>query len=178
MKRCWSVSNWRRLVGGLAMAGLLAAGGICRGETVYDAAADLSKESIAAGANPNGPWSYGCRAAAVSSQLTLFPVSGVSGSWRRVTEDVQGWWLAPTMDAWSPPSPFVLKNVGTEPVASTYHPFSHQTLPPGAIYLHPDNGANAYAVVRWTAPAPGSYLLDTVFTGMDSRAQPRTCTSS
>jgi hypothetical protein len=139
------------------------------GGTVYDAAADLTEKSIAAHANPNGPWSYGCRAAAVSNDLTLFPLSGVSQSWRRVTENVQGWWLAPTTDPWSAPTPTVLKNVGPEPVASTFHPFSQQTLAAGAMYVHPDNGANAYAVVRWTAPAPGSYLIDTVFTGKDSR---------
>ena len=149
------------------------------GGTVYDAAADLTKESVAAKANPNGAWSYGCRGTAVSSELTLYPLSGVSESWRRVTENVQGWWLAPTRDAWSPPTPFVLKNVGAEAVASTYHPFSQGTLRPGEMYVHPGpantadrppaNVGSDYAVVRWTAPAPGSYSIDATFTGLDSQ---------
>ncbi len=138
------------------------------GQTVYDAAADFTKESVAAHANPNGPWSYGYRASAESSALTLFPSSGVSAPWRAVTEDVQGWWLEPSRGFDHVP-PYVLANMGTKTVSSTFHPFSTGTLPPGAMYVHPAAGATAYAVVRWTAPATGSYLIDTVFTGIDSR---------
>ena len=137
------------------------------GGTVYDAAADLTKESIAANANPNGPWSYGYRGSAESSDFTPFPTAGVS---RRgaVTEDVQGWWLEPARGFDMMP-PYVLANVGTKTVASTFHPFSTATLRPGNLYVHPAAGERAYVVVRWTAPASGSYRIDTVFTGMDSR---------
>ena len=132
------------------------------GGTVYDAAADLTKESIAAKANPNGAWSYGCRGTAVSSELTLYPLSGVSESWRRVTENVQGWWLAPTRDAWSPPTPFVLKNVGRKPSPRRIIPFPRVPSGRGEMYVHPGpantadrppaNVGSDYAVVRWTAP--------------------------
>ena len=138
-------------------------GGLCQGATVYDAAADLTKESIAARANPTAlvlrlP---GCCRVQPTDAVSR---SGVSGSWRRVTENVQGWWLAPTADPWSTPTPTVLKNVGTQSVASTYHPFSWQSLAAGAMYVHPGpaniadrpaaNVGSDCAVVRWTAPAP------------------------
>ena len=137
MKTDKSFRNWRLVLGWLLAAAVVGPGGVCGAATVYDAAADLTKESIAGHANPNGPWSYGCRATAVSNDFTPLAISGVSESWRRVTENVQGWWLAPTQDPWSAPTPLVLKNVGTEAVASTYHPYSHQTLLPGAMYVHP-----------------------------------------
>jgi hypothetical protein len=164
--------NWRHVrcvAGSLLAAALFTPCGICQAQTVYDAAADLSKESIAAHANPNGAWSYGCRASARSNEFTPLALSGVSEPWRRVTENVRGWWLAPSNDVWSPPAPLVLKNLGTEPVTSTYHPYSQQTNPAGGIYVHPGVGANAYVIVRWTAPADGSYRIDTVFSGLDSR---------
>ncbi len=168
MKTCKSLWNWQRILGSLLAAGLLAPCGVCRGETVYDAAADLTKDSIAAKANPNGPWAYGYRATAVSSDFTPFPTAGVSPPWRAVTEDVQGWWLEPSRGFDMTP-PYVLANVGTKTVASTFHPYSTATLRPGNLYVHPAAGDRAYVVVRWTAPASGSYLVDTVFTGMDSR---------
>ena len=55
MKTCKSLWNRQWILGSLLAAGLLAPCGICRGETVYDAAADLTKEVVAANANPNGP---------------------------------------------------------------------------------------------------------------------------
>ena len=78
MKTCKSSWNWQWILGSLLAAGLLAPCGVCRGETVYDAAADLTKESIVAKANPNGPWSYGYRGSAESSDFTPFPTAGVS----------------------------------------------------------------------------------------------------
>ena len=93
MKTCKSLWNWQRILGSLLAAGLLAPCGVCRGETVYDAAANLTKDSIAAKANPNGPWSYGYRATAVSSDFTPFPTAGVSPPWRasRKTFRAGGW---------------------------------------------------------------------------------------
>ena len=138
------------------------------GGTVYDAAADFTKESIAAKANPNGAWSYGYRGSAASSEFTLLPSSGVEEIRRTVGGDVEGWWLEPARGFDHSP-PWLMKNMGAATVSSTFHPFSTATLRPGSLLVHPAAGDRAYVVVRWTAPASGSYLIDTVFTGMDSR---------
>ncbi len=95
MKTCKTLWNWRRvryLVGSLLAVGLWTPCGICQGETVYDAAADLTDDSIADHANPNGPWSYGYRDSAVSNDFTPFTSSGARDVWVPGTADVQGWW--------------------------------------------------------------------------------------
>ena len=105
------------------------------GGTVYDAAADLTKESIAANANPNGPWSYGYRGSAESSDFTPFPTAGVSALLARrhrrrprlVAGAARGFDMMP---------PDVLANVGTKPWPRPSIPFP-ATLRPGNLYVPP-----------------------------------------
>ena len=158
MKTCRTSSNWRCvsfLVGVVLAVGLLSPCGLCQGGTVYDAAADLTKESVAAQTNPNGPWSYGYRASAESTDFTPFTSAGIAAPWRAVTENVQGWWSGSSEGIVQTP-PYVLKNMDASPVTSSFAPASQGTLQPGAMYVHPADGNKAYPVVRWTAPRAGN----------------------
>ena len=128
----------------------------------YDAAASLTEAAVAAGANPNGSWSYGSRSSAASSAFVPFSISGVYPHWLPATQNVEGW-MGPTVDG-DGNLPCVLENFGNTP--ATYSG-TEVTLRPGVMVLDPAEGSSAYSVVRWTAPQSGTYLLSTLFAGLD-----------
>ena len=143
----------RRLIIGLAVVGTLVGAGQVLGETVFDAAADLTEISIDQGINPNGPWSYGLRNIAASSDFTLLPDAG-----DHINSGLKGW-----LDIGGSHSlPAVMKNF-TGDVA--FH------IQPGQLLLHPGDGSgdhseDAYAVVRWAAPVAGPFTIDATFSGV------------
>jgi hypothetical protein len=117
--------------------------------TDYDAVRDFSITS-----NPNGVWSYGW-STVLGGPMTLYAtgngdcITGLS-DWREVSDcpDVV-------------PQPNLAHN-------DTGASFCHQTfcIPPSLLDLHP--GANGeYSILRWTAPARGSYLVQGTFAGVD-----------
>jgi len=113
----------------------------------YDAAADFSPLQ-----NADGAWSYGYRPA--GGAFTLFPSSAnVFGA---------------GTDSWTQPSisaccPFVTRNNtgGTLPYAGNV------VQPTGMLNLHPGPSGER-GVVRWTAPAAGTYVLSGSFQGISS----------
>jgi hypothetical protein len=102
---------------------------------VYDATADFSSN-----ANPNGVWSYGWTSTLGSLILydahRTIPFVGPSG---------EEWYPAPEADTDRPDVVYWI---------------------PGSPQLSMAAGpAGEYSVVRWTAPANGTYLVDATFSG-------------
>ena len=126
----------------IALAGTA---GKCAG-TMFQAGTEFSPVR-----NPNGMWSYG--AALTPGSFAIFTAaSKLSGldSWR-VAAGVPDTFGAP-----------VIYHNGTGSPLTT-----HILYPSGQLAGHP--GPNGeYAVLRWTAPAGGSYRIAAVFTGGDA----------
>jgi RHS repeat-associated protein len=113
----------------------------------WDAAAQFS-----AAQNPGNPWRYGWKSAK-DSVLHLYLDHSTDGS------GVDSWWD---------------HNLSNPP--GVYHNGSGQTLvgygslaswAPGEIHLHP-GPSGQYSVLRWTAPAAGTYAINATFTGVDN----------
>jgi hypothetical protein len=116
--------------------------------TSWDAANDFSLTS-----NPNGAWSYGWSESRGSTFQMLSSTEDYVGSGFDIWEESKDL-----------PLPFVGHN-GT----STAAVFYTAVVPAGAMALHPGFfGENA--IVRWTAPAAGTYSASATFIGRDSYA--------
>ena len=114
----------------------------------YDAVADFSKAN-----NPNGVWSYGDTPTRGGS-FSLYDVAASS------VVGLEGWSVGGADITAYPP--YVMHNNTPDPI--TYISF---TLPPDLLNLHPGpNGENT--VVRFTAPATGTYSVAGRFQGLDS----------
>lgn len=122
----------------VALMWLLALASFAKAQ-VYSAFEDFSVT-----VNPNGVWTYGTTAT-VGGTLTPFTNQQVFG--------------AGQFEGWGSPGsfPFVMKNLtaGAFQSGTTYYPT-------GLLAMHPDNSGN-FAVIRWVAPATGSYLVATTF---------------
>jgi hypothetical protein len=136
----------------LSLLALVFAGiGTARGGPVYDAAADFSITN----GNPNGVWSYGYFAPGTTTPLNLYTTTYtnfIGGP---------GWiaWNDPTVGNGTVPAAF--KNTtGVTETSGTVQ------LQPGQLAEHPGPN-NEAAVVRWTAPASGTYLINVTFSGAD-----------
>ena len=138
--------NIRALFAEILAFGLLG-GAISEAGTVYDAAADFSATT-----NPNGVWSYGW-------SLTL----GSTFNLDVATSHTDG------IDAWDGPfsgaGPNGYPAVGHNSTTSTITIGTDQ-FQPGQLWFHP-GPADQYGVIRFTAPAAGSYALSTSFVGID-----------
>ncbi len=110
----------------------------------FDAARDFS-----ATANPAGTWSYGWS----SSRAASFNL------------DTAGWHGSSGLDAWAP-SIDGLPVVAHNGTSGTITSACCNPLPAGQLLLHPSN-AGGNAVIRWTAPAGGTYEIRATFRGID-----------
>lgn len=114
-----------------------------------DAAAEFSATN-----NPNGVWRYGWSSATLGSTFNLsvrsFQRDGLDG-WG----GFQPVGINPSVDG----NPSVLHN-GT---SSTILLAGFIPVPPGALVAHP-GPANQKQIVRWIAPAAGSYAVAATFT--------------
>jgi hypothetical protein len=112
--------------------------------TSYDPAADFSLSG-----NPNGPWSYGY-AQTLGGPLIVHATSGSGGG----------------LDFWNTDIsiglPWVVRNSTAAPInwAGT------TVFAPGALSLHPGPNGQV-AVLRFTVPAAGQYLVNGSFFGQD-----------
>ena len=113
--------------------------------TSWTAAGDFSAMS-----NPNGAWSYGwsvSRGSAFTLDTVATTVSGI--------------------DVWNYSSTQVEPDVFHNGTSDTIAPGGTNPIPPGGLAFHPGpSGQNA--VVRWTAPSTGSYVIEATFTGRDN----------
>jgi hypothetical protein len=100
-------------------------------------------------------WSYGYRGTLNSTALTLFTSAQHTNSYR-ANNDVQGFTLGDGDDC--------TVNTGNSDVVFP----ALRPLHPNDMLLHsgPTN-TNAFVVVRWTAPASGTYLLSAFWTDLD-----------
>lgn len=111
----------------------------------YDIAADFSAET-----NPNGAWSYGWSESR-GSAFNIDTEPAHDYSWGNYVG-----WLAPNYAA----API---NIGYA-VTDINHPTVN--IPAGTVSFHPGpSGQNS--VIRWTAPASGTYKIMGWFTGND-----------
>lgn len=135
----------------VAMAAVLATSAPGRAAT---SSWDLSSDWMV-GANPDGAWSYGWESSRGSS-FTLMTLHAADSS-------------IPGTDYWSGGiqgvgGPFY-PEVGHNGSSTTYD-FSCCTYPGNSVVMHPGpDGQNA--VVRWTAPAAGSYDVRATWSGND-----------
>ena len=107
--------------------------------SAYDATADFTTA-----ANPNGVWSYGFSLGS-GYGFTAFDTASASG-WSTSTHNVLG-------------TPAIYKNIGAVPTNGVL---------PGQLALHPSDGAYSPAILRFTAPAAGSYQFAVQFLAGDS----------
>jgi RHS repeat-associated protein len=116
-----------------------------RAQDSADLSIDFSEAS-----NPSGAWTYGWMAAPGG---TFVPGVNASyfgrPSWQRST---------------GPTAQYPLVSGNPTPVALV---FSGSIIPPGFTHLHP-SGTGERAVVRWTAPAAGTYVFEGRFQGLST----------
>ncbi len=132
--------------------------GVSAHATVWNASADLLANEV-----PNGPqellslnptvpqWSYGYRLTLASTDLTLFSSSDHFGA----SDSFQGF---------NSNTAIVAVNTTSSPV---YWSGNAVAVPAGEIYQHP-GAANEFSIVRWTAPAAGTYYIDARWAKLDS----------
>ncbi|MBW3623260.1 MAG: Ig-like domain-containing protein [Armatimonadetes bacterium] len=120
----------------------------------WDPAPEFSTAS-----NPNGPWTYG-QIAAAGAAFQPYTTGGKT---------------AEGLDSWNSPdlggaSASVVYNATSQTIRCNCGTATYQ---PGDLVLHPGN-TGASSVVRWTAPAAGTFDLDALFTGYDHGSAPTT----
>jgi hypothetical protein len=120
----------------------------------WDAGRDFKANEVPNGPqellNPNGTvpaWSYGHRALFATSGLTLYVAS----------EHVNEAGNPAGLDGWSSGSSCVV-NRGDTQLIYDFGAGPNLPLEPGEMAMHPSSN-NEFAVVRWTAPASGTYSL-------------------
>jgi RHS repeat-associated protein len=112
----------------------------------YDASAQFS-----AIANPNGPWTYGSTPKR-GGVFTAYPFPGQQGG-------MPTWFLtAPTSGTTVPLISF--NNTGVQTISGAI-------VPPNTLLMHP-GAAGENSVLRWTAPAAGTYLVQGRFFAVTS----------
>jgi hypothetical protein len=111
--------------------------------------------------NPTVPeWSYGYRGTLTGTSLTLFTASDHVNSDGGSTS-VQGFNAGGV-------TPTVLVNVGASDVVFNFGFGNLNPLHPGEMKIHPGpDASNSFSIVRWIAPASGTYLIDAYWTDLD-----------
>lgn len=101
--------------------------------------------------NPTVPaWSYGYRNTVVSSGLTIFPTSAHLNS-------LNGGGPDDGMEGWGSAAAGVVTNTGTTPLSYNYGFGPNLPFYPNEMLISPGGSGGPYPVVRWTAPAAGTY---------------------
>lgn len=99
--------------------------------------------------NPNGAWVLGQRGSLLSTGLSAF-------------------WSSTTMYGWASRwdggdyYPYAGKNMATDTRTAS----SLGAVPSGQVFMHPTAWGD-YTIARWVAPTSGSYVISSLFTGLD-----------
>jgi hypothetical protein len=111
--------------------------------------------------NPTVPeWSYGYRGSLTGTSLTLFTASDHTNSDGGNTS-VQGFNAGGV-------TPTVSVNVGASDVVFNFGFGNLNPLHPEEMKIHPGPSAsNSFSIVRWIAPASGTYLVSAYWTDLD-----------
>jgi hypothetical protein len=134
------------LAGGVALVLLVQLlGEDGRASTVYDAVNDFSVSS-----NPNGQWSYLYDTGSGPQLLTYNTIP-----FEVAYPGLNAWWNGQT----DPNSIFVAQNATASPVS-----FLSIVDPPNLLWLDPQADTD---IVRWTAPASGTWNVTGQFQGID-----------
>jgi hypothetical protein len=124
----------------------------------------LAGADLAANERPNGPqelvnpnatvpeWSYGTRATITGTAFTPYTDAGLHGN------DIGGY---THFDGW----PSANVNAGTAPIVFNHGYGALGALNPGVMYVHSTD--TQVPVVRWTAPASGTYLISASWLDID-----------
>jgi len=118
----------------------------------FTALADSAAADFSSTVNPNGNWSYGWiynPTDTLHLDTTNSQAYGATGL---------GAWLGNETDA----LPYLIKNQTGSPIT-----INNTTYQPGQLAEQPGQ-SNEEAVVRWTAPASGSFSVNATFTGLSS----------
>lgn len=123
-------------------------------QPAYSVAADFSLAG-----NPNGVWSYGTTGTTLTGPLTLFTNTETAFSGNT---NVRGWVGTESAGI---NYPVVAKNFAAtgQVVGGGFVPLNAEQL-----FMHPAP-SGAYSVSRFTTPMAGTYQLDALFQGRDTR---------
>jgi len=100
--------------------------------------------------NPNKVWSYGF----LNNQGVEFKLLNKSKNFNGSPDEI-AWWIANTSN------PSICKNPTDKDIS-----FTTVSISPHSVAFHPGpNGENA--VIRWTAPKNGTYLINAIAKGID-----------
>lgn len=134
---------------------------------VWNIGADMAANELITSTetqNPNATvpqWRYGYRNAFASSAFAPFTVA------QHVNNDSSITGLDGFVRPNSPNNiPSVLVNTTSSPI-----PYANTAIAPSEILMHPTLFTNTgtYAVVRWTAPATGTFTIDTTFRDLNNQ---------
>ncbi len=131
---------------------------------VWSAGGDLRSHEMTPSdtINPNGQWTYGYRSTVLSSSLTLFTNNNLEhdNSINSVV-NLQGWNTQLG-------DPNIAANTSSVPLPLWW---SGQSLGVDELLMHPGpgNSASTFVVARWTAPANGTFYLNSSWKDLDSR---------
>jgi hypothetical protein len=150
--------NLRRII---VAAAFLAAIGFCTAAQaeIWNMAADLHA-SVTGGApvNPNGAWTYGYS-------------PSVGGEFAADTAQTDGsaWWAAGITNGWSKTDNPYLPAIWS--VLSDTTALGAVPVAAGEMVIHPGTGLTECGVVRWTAPATGSYDVTASWESINGMAE-------
>ena len=130
---------------------VLLAGAVSQADAADNIVGDFSPSS-----NPTGNWSYGFTST-LGGTFNLFTTSTTQVPPNQLPCDG-------TVMFWTTPSGFPL--VGHNPSGMTVTCSSTVSVPNDVLTMHP-GPSGAQAVVRWTAPASGTYAIQGFFEGLD-----------
>ena len=129
---------------GRCSSGFACVGGVC---------ADRARERFTLSANPSGNWTYGWRVVAATG-------TGIVPYDRAFTDRQNA-----GIECWARDDAGVTPGVFRNPSTNVVHPYASFTMAPGDLAFHPGSlGENS--VVRWTAPAAGSYRATVAVRGL------------
>jgi len=123
--------------------------------TSQSSRADSAGPQFSVASNPNGNWSYGY-STTLGGAVTLDTISSTSV------------FATPGVSGWEGPLPFGSASFPLVNVNTTSSTISYGSVlqPPNVLGLHPGSSGQ-YAVLQWTAPSSGRYVVGGAWSGIE-----------